>query len=108
MTDYRFELEQLEFLVQARSRLIERGSEHWGTEKSINGRLARLHEANSLPSAAEDYCRRLKIMKQQLSGFAMWDMDALITTLEAQVGNAKPNTGKVSTRCVCREYDLNS
>ncbi|KAL8903039.1 MAG: hypothetical protein Q9207_004196 [Kuettlingeria erythrocarpa] len=94
MTDYHFELEQLEFLVQARSQLIARGSVHWGTEKSINFRLAQLHDANSLPSAAEDYCRRLKIIRQQLGGFAMWDMDDLITTQEAQVGIAKPNTGK--------------
>ncbi|KAI4185845.1 MAG: hypothetical protein LQ346_005805, partial [Caloplaca aetnensis] len=94
MADYHSELEQLEFLVQARGRLIARGSMHWGVEKAINARLAKLHDANSLPSAAEDYCRRLKIMRQQLGGFAMWDMDALITVQEAQVGIAKPNTGK--------------
>ncbi|KAL8751373.1 MAG: hypothetical protein Q9184_006090 [Pyrenodesmia sp. 2 TL-2023] len=94
MADYHSTLAELEGLVQTRVRLIARGSKHWGVEKAISATLSKLLDANSLPLRAEDYCRRLKIVSQQLGGYAMGDMDALISMQETFVGTAKPNTGR--------------
>ncbi|KAL8924186.1 MAG: hypothetical protein Q9208_004150 [Pyrenodesmia sp. 3 TL-2023] len=94
MAEYHSTLKKLEDMVQTRVRLIAKDSSHSGVDKHINARLSTLRAENSMPSRAEEYCRRLKIVKQQLGGYAMGDMDALIAKQEGLEGNAKPNMGR--------------
>lgn len=80
-----------------RTTLISRGSNHRGIDKSIGVKLSKLHQENSLPAQAEEYCRRLKIVRQQLGGHALGDMDILIAKQESLLPQVRPNISKVLT-----------
>ncbi|KAL8972150.1 MAG: hypothetical protein Q9197_002924 [Variospora fuerteventurae] len=94
MAEYHSLLEKLEELVETRTELITDGSEPIGVEKSINFKISKLLDGTSVPSSAEEYCRRLKIVRQQLGGFAVGHMDALIAKQEGLLGHTKPNVGR--------------
>lgn len=96
MAEYHFLLKKLEELVETRTELITDGSKSTGVEKSINVKISKLLEGNSMPSRADEYYRRLKIVRQQLGGFAVGHMDALIGKQEGLLGHTKPNVGRVS------------
>lgn len=106
MAEYHSTLKELEELVQTRIRLISRGSSHWGVEKCINITLSTLHRENSMPARAEEYCRRLKIVRQQLGGYAMGDLDALIAKQESLVGGSRPNVSKVRNHTLAGPHPL--
>ncbi|KAI4166471.1 MAG: hypothetical protein LQ343_008023 [Gyalolechia ehrenbergii] len=95
MAEYHTLLKKLEELVQPRIELIGDGSRHGGVDKSINVKFSKLRQENSLPARAEDYCRRLKIVRQQLGGYAMGDMDSLIAKQESLLPEVRPNVGKL-------------
>ncbi|KAL8826358.1 MAG: hypothetical protein Q9170_007433 [Blastenia crenularia] len=96
MAEYHEFLQELEELVQALIELVGRGSRNAaGIEKGINYKLAGLRHESSLPSKAEEYCRRLKIVRQQLGGYAMPDMDRLISQQEKLLPEARPNVSKI-------------
>ncbi|KAI4284624.1 MAG: hypothetical protein L6R35_004855 [Caloplaca aegaea] len=94
MAEYHFLLKKLEELVETRTELITDGSKSTGVEKSINVKISKLLEGNSMPSRADEYYRRLKIVRQQLGGFAVGHMDALIGKQEGLLGHTKPNVGR--------------
>ncbi|KAL9018093.1 MAG: hypothetical protein Q9185_004626 [Variospora sp. 1 TL-2023] len=94
MAEYHSLLKKLEELVETGTELITDGSKSAGVEKSINVKISKLLGENSVPSRAEEYCRRLKIVRQQLGGFAVGHMDALIAIQEGLLGHTKPNVGR--------------
>ncbi|KAL8644973.1 MAG: hypothetical protein Q9210_006976 [Variospora velana] len=94
MAEYHSLLKKLEELVETRTELFTDGSKPIGVEKSINVKISKLLGENSVPSRAEEYCRRLKIVRQQLGGFAVGNMDALIGKQEGLLGHTKANVGR--------------
>ncbi|KAL8720079.1 MAG: hypothetical protein Q9225_003014 [Loekoesia sp. 1 TL-2023] len=94
MAEYHTSLQELEELVGSRIELIRRGSRHVGIDKGINYKITDLLREGSLPSRAEEYCRRLKIIRQQLVGYVMLDIDRLISQQKSLLPDTKPNTGK--------------
>ncbi|KAL8746722.1 MAG: hypothetical protein Q9184_007707, partial [Pyrenodesmia sp. 2 TL-2023] len=96
MADYHTTLQKLEELIAMRFELIGRGSNHNGIDKGINFKIARLlqMQADSVGSRAEEYCRRLKITRNQLGCHAMSNLDQLIGQQESSLPEARPNVGK--------------
>lgn len=97
MADYHTTLQKLEELITMRLELIGRGSSHNGVDKGINFEISRLLQVqtDSVVSRAEEYCRRLKIIRNRLGGYATLELHQLINQQEYLLPHARPNVSKV-------------
>ncbi|KAI4120937.1 MAG: hypothetical protein LQ338_006658 [Usnochroma carphineum] len=95
MAEYHTLLRELEELVETRVELVGRGSQY---VSSINLRISlkikEILREQSLPTRAEEYYRRLKIVRNQLAGHPTLKLDWLISQQESLLLNTKPNVSK--------------
>ncbi|KAL8924189.1 MAG: hypothetical protein Q9208_004153 [Pyrenodesmia sp. 3 TL-2023] len=94
MAAYDSALHELEELARSRIDLAGRGRTTFGIDKGIGYQLADLRRGPSLSARADDYCRRLKIVRNQLGGHAALELQQLISEQESSLPGARPNVGK--------------
>lgn len=82
--------------------LAGRGRTTFGIDKGIGYQLTDLRRGPSLSVRAEDYCRRLKIVRNQLGGHAALELQQLISEQESSLPDARPNVGKVYNTYLAR------
>lgn len=95
MASYGATLRGLEMLLECRLRLINRGCNDIVVDNAINLMITNLLQESSFPANAEDYCRRLKIIRQQFTGLLISYINLLILRQEALLPKPKPNISKV-------------